>query len=300
MKQFQEDALGMLIAIKDVMNANSTIWRSNTVVANAVGTLASDIRAIGLTAANQRTNRQGATATKNQVKVALIADAVALALAGKAYAVFVNDATLKAACSITETRLIKTTEESLVGVCQTLYDDVNPYISSMGGYGVSPATQVGLQNNITNFSNLIGTPRAVQAVGVAATRLLDEQLRVAIAFVEEQLDALMNQYKVSDEAFYKAYHAARKRVHRGHRTKVMVVGNVTNAGVPVANAIVSCTVGTHPKKIHKKKTKIDGKFKFFLPPPVDTMLVAELRGFANETKNITSKVAQTMVVNFAF
>src|ERR1017187_797393 len=178
MDQKQENDFNMLSAVKKVMNDNNAIWSANPVVTSAVGTLTSDIGASGSTVATQRQNVGGATATKKQMKQTLIDDTVALALAGKAYASAVNNANLKAACKLTKSNLVETTEESLAGVCQTLHDAVNPYIISMGGYGVSGATQVALQGGITNFSLSIGTPRAVQAVQVAATTMLDEQLRV--------------------------------------------------------------------------------------------------------------------------
>ena len=300
MTQGQENDFNMLSAVRKVMNDNNAIWSANPVVTSAVGTLTSDIGASNSTVSNQRQNVGGATATKKQVKATLIDDAVALALAGKAYASAVTNATLKAACLITKSKLVETTEESLAGVCQTLYNTVNPYIVSMGGYGVSGGTQVALQTNITNFGNLVGTPRAVQAVQVAATAMLDEQLRVAKLFVKEQLDGLMNQYKTAHPAFYKAYHAARKVVHHGHKTKVMVEGDVTDAGVVVANAVLSCTVGTNPKKKHKEKTKANGKYMFLLQRPVNTVITAELPDGRKQTKTIVSKVPQTIKYNFVF
>ncbi|MHB8260055.1 MAG: hypothetical protein ACYDCN_08090 [Bacteroidia bacterium] len=300
MDQKQENDFNMLSAVRKVMNDNNAIWSANPVVTSAVGTLTSDIGASNSTVSNQRQNVGGIVATKKQVKETLIEDTVALALAGKAYAAFVNNTTLKAACLITKTQLERTTEESLAAVCQTLHDDVDPYIPSMGGYGVSPATQVALQSGITNFGGLVGTPRAVQAIQVAATTMLDEQLRVAKLFVKEQLDGLINQYKTAHQAFYKAYHTARKVVHHGHKTKVMVIGVVTDAGVLAANALLTATTGTHPKKKHKKKTKIDGKYKLLFQPPVNTVITAELPDGRKQTKTIVSKVPQTIKYNFVF
>lgn len=92
MDQKQENDFTMLSAVKKVMTDNTAIWTGNLVVTSAVGTLTSDIGASNLTVSNQRQNVGGATATKKQVKATLVDDAVALALAGKAYASAVTNA----------------------------------------------------------------------------------------------------------------------------------------------------------------------------------------------------------------
>ena len=299
MTQRQEDSISMLSAVKLVMNnaTYSPIWAANPVFNTAVGTHTGNLNTVNLTAVSQDPNVQGATDTKELLKETLINNAVALALAEKAYAAATSNATLKAACMVTKSDLNKTTEAGLASVCQTLYNAVNPYIGSMAGYGPTTATQTTLQGNITAFGALVGTPRAVLAVGVAATTLLDEQLTNALTFAEEQLDGLMEQYKVTHEAFYEAYYTAHKVVHHGHRTKVVAEGVISNGGVAVHGAIVTCDDGTH---VHKKITEEDGKYKFLITPPVNSVVKVELSGFATQTKPVVSTTPKTLTIDFSF
>ncbi len=299
MNQKQEDDVTMLSAVKKVM-ANvtySSIWAGNPVFVSAVGTHTNNLNTINLTAVNQDPNVQGATDAKEQLKEMLIDNAIALAKAGKAYAAANNNANLKAACSITKSDLIHTSEAGLASVCQTLFNAVNPSIGSMAGYGPTTATQTTLQGNITAFGALVGTPRAVQATGVAATTLIEGQVTDAITFVEEQLDGLMEQYRVSQPAFYEAYYAARKRVHHGHRTRVVAEGVITLSGVAVADAIVTCEDGTHK---HHKKTDANGKYHFLLHPPVNSVVKVELSGHPTQTKPVVSNTATTVIIDFNF
>ncbi len=299
MDQRQEDSISMLSAVKLVMNnaTYSPIWATNTIVTAAVGTHTNNLNTINLTAVSQDPNVQGATDSKAVLRETLIDNAVALAMAGKAYAAATSNATLKAACSVSKTELTRTTEASLASVCQTLYNAVNPYIGSMAGYGPTTTTQTTLQGNITTFAGLVGTPRAVLAIGVAATTLLDEQLTAALTFAEEQLDGLMEQYRVTHEAFYEAYYTARKVIHHGHRTKVIAEGVISNGGVAVHGAIVTCDDGTH---VHKKITEEDGKYKFLITPPVNSVVKVELSGFATQTKPVVSTTPKTLTIDFTF
>ena len=297
MNQKQEDDITMLNAVKQVLTTYQSIWTTNAIVSAAVGRHTGNINAINLTVVGQVPNIHGATESKATVKEALIAEAVALALAGKAYGAASNNVTLKAACMVTETDLNRTSEAGLAGVCQSLYNAVNPYIVNMAGYGPTTTTQATLQGNITTFTGLVGSPRAVQATGVAATTMIDEQLTTALTFADEQLDGVIEQYKLPQVVFYEAYHTARKRVHHGHRTRVVTEGVIENAGVATAGAIVTCEDGTHK---HKKITDADGKYKFLLHPPVNSVVKVELSGFATQTKPVVSLVATALTISFNF
>jgi hypothetical protein len=286
MNQRQLDDILMFNAVKLVLNNNQVVWNTNSVFADAVLTLQNNISGLNSQGQSQQTNIKGVTQTKEQAKDTLIGYAVALAYAGKAYAVATNNVALKQACTVTKSALVHTSETELPGVCQNLYDRVNPFIGSMNGYGVSAATQTILQAAITAFTALISTPRNIQTTSVVATATIALEIKNTKDLLDEQLDGLMEQYAVVSSAFYNSYHAARKLVSHGHHTKVVVEGVITKAGIAIAHAIVICMEDGDE---HKKITAADGSFHFLLSPPANTIITVSLDGFADQTKAIVAE-----------
>ena len=297
MNQKQLDDLLMFDAVNQVMNANISAWTVNAAISSLMTTLTGNITAINKAGQNQNTNVVGVTETKAQSKTALITAAVALAAAGKAYATTSNNASLAEACRVTKTLLKNTPEPLLAGVCQTLYDAVNPFIGSMAGYGVSVATQTALQTSITSFNGLIGTPRSTKAAGAAASQMVVTQVRNTNNLLSKQLDGLMEQYNTSNPLFYDAYQTARKKVSHGHRTKVVVNILVTQSGVAAKNVVVKIIVNG---KMRKKVTGADGTVRYLLLPPVNTIVTATLTGVPMQTKTLEIATAQTVTLTFAF
>ena len=297
MTQKQSDDILMFNTVKLVLIDNTPIWTASTPFTNAVGVLQTNLTAINKAIQAQQPNIKGATDTKAQDKDLLINKTVALAMAGKAYAVANTNTTLRQACMLTKTDLMHVNETGLAEICQNLYDQLNPFIVSMNGYGVDTASQLTLQGLITGFMALPGTPRSVQSSSVAATENIVEEIINTKNLLDDQLDGLMEQYKETEATFYNAYHTARKKVTHGHRTKVVVEGMVTKAGATVANALVICMENGHE---HKKITKENGAFHFLLNPPVSTLVTVSLTGFPDQVKTVDAKVAETLVVNFAF
>ena len=297
MTQSQSDDIIMFDAVKQVVNTNISVWTGNIPFTAAVNMLQTNLTVINGVMQSQHINIKGVTQTKAQTKETLISNAVALALAGKAFAAANNNMALKQACTVTKSELLHTNETELASICQSLHDTVNPFINSMNGYGVSAATQTALQTSITSFSALVGTPRSTQSSGASATEALALQIKNTKALLDEQLDGLIEQYKLVSPTFYNAYHTARKLVTHGHVLKVMIEGVVTKAGVAVAKAVVVCMEDTDE---HRKVTDTDGKFRFLLSSPVNTTITASLDGFATQTKPVISSVAQTLSIDFAF
>ncbi len=74
------------------------------------------------------------TETKAQAKTNLIAATMLHAAAGRGYAASVNNTSLKATCSITESSLLRSADANLGNMCMNIYNAVQPFIGSMAAW----------------------------------------------------------------------------------------------------------------------------------------------------------------------
>jgi carboxypeptidase family protein len=292
-KQTNKD--NMFDATYLVLQTNLSIWTANAVMTTAVGKLNTYITGISSTATAQGVVTTGVTDNKDSVKETLITNIMLNANAGLAYASTAGNLVLKAKCKLNESELAKSKEAVLVTIAQNVHDALLPVAAALAGYGASATTLGTLQTSTTSFSGLVGTPRSARTSSISATGTLAEQFTDTMEFLEDTMDPLMAQYKVSNAAFYNSYIAARVIVDSGHRTTVILKGFVYNS---TSHALAHAKVTIVGNKHHKKITEADGHYKFTHLTAGTYTIQVEATGFVTQTKAVTVASPQTVETDF--
>jgi hypothetical protein len=122
---------------------------------------------------------------------------------------------------------------------QLIYNRAQTYLASLASYFVTAETQAALLQVITDFKQLIASPRVEKISQVQATKQLAE-LFVAGDQALANMDAVVEIVRLTQANFYAGYKAARKIVEAGN-SKMSLRGLVTDqqTGEPVKGVVIS-------------------------------------------------------------
>jgi hypothetical protein len=277
----QTNELNMLEATLITLLKYNTVYSSNAVFVAAVNTLQSTINSIRNTDLVQNAKSIGITLTKEEAKTAMITLAFAHVSAGRAYATATSNTSLKSTLDYSLSDLKKLKDNDAWTDCQSIHDAVSPYIASMTPYGATATTLASLQTDINNYAPLIGKPRSQVAASAAATKSVVQLIEGSRELYKDTLDPLMEQFKISNVAFYNEYHTSRIIVNIGTHKETIIEGLVTNGTSPIAGILVKLT-GTTKKKL----TKANGKFRFMKLQPQKYTVTATGSGYKPFSENV--------------
>ena len=266
------------------LNNYAATYSSNTIFVNAVNAFKSKVTALGALQLGQINQSKGITVTKEQAKQNLITRTIDHAEAGLAFAAATGNAALQQNLKISTKTLEDLQDAQLAPYCQNIYNLINPIIGSLSGYGVNTTTMNNLQTNIGTFIPMVGQPKEARSTAKAFTTAIEQNLQDIQTFLEEQLDHLMRQYKITQQTFHNAYFSDRNMGGKHHRTTVMLKGLIVTAGnQPIKKADVKLLSTTRKKKI----TKADGKFEFARLHPGSFTVQVSAKGYATQNKTVT-------------
>ncbi len=296
MNGIQINQLNMMDAVNQVLTSFNSSWNTNAAINGMVVTFRSHLTALNANDTLQKTLSTGVTQTKENAKAAMINAAILTANAGRAYAAVTSNANLLAQMSYTSSDLKRATDTDADDICQLIHDNLNPYIANISAYGATTATQTALQNAITAFSNLIGTPRQQKAIVVHATITIAQHFSAANALLKDQLDAALIQFKASNAAFYNQYMSARVIVDAGHRHTVTLRGFVYGSdNTALAGATVSLTGDDSRHKV----TDATGAYTFTRLHTGSYTLTVSANGYATQSQTIDVPENDTVETDFS-
>ena len=295
MDKTQSNAFNMFESVASTMNSFDTVWAANGVISAIVTNLQSGLSALLGGQQNQTAGSKGVTQTKSQARTILEGTAMAVASAGKAYAVSDNNLVLKETCSLTASGLDKAKDVDLIAICQNLYDAVNPFAASLAPYGATSTSLSALQTAITTFTALTGKPASAIAAVSAATEGIEIEVKAIKTLLNEQLDPLMMQFKTSNPAFYNQYMASRVIHDIGIRHTVTFKGFIYSAGnVALPGALVKLAGAA----LHEKITGTTGAYEFTRLHTGTYIFQISAAGFVSQTKTIVVTENGTVETNF--
>ena len=296
MKKNESNAFNMFKAVLVALNSFPTVWNSNATI-NAVVVVAFQNLIGGLITNDQgqKTGTKGATQTKAQAMDALVTLAVAVADAGYAYAVSVSNMQLKQTCSINKTKLTKAKDVDVIAICQNVHDAVNPFVANLTGYGVTSGTITAYQNTINTFSLLTGQPANAKAVVKVATQNIAQEVSAGKKMLNDQLDLLMTQYKLSNTQFYNQYFGARVINDLAGRKTVILKGGVYTAQHAAING---AEIKLSGNAVKTKFIGLDGLYKLTRLHVGTYTLTVSANGFVTQTKTIVVTKNGTLDTDF--
>ena len=295
MNQKQLDHLNMYDAVSINLTNNHALYSANITVSAVVSAYQTQVAGLAALQIGQINNSKGISMSKEQVKANLINLTLAHADAGRAYAASIEDVPLKENLKLSKTILERMPDAELVPACQNIYNLVNSLVASLGNYGVNAASLLALQTASSSFGALVGKPKTARSSAKAYTISIEQQLAAIKVFVEEQLDPIMTQFKITQPVFYNSYLADRKLQPAGHRTTVSIAGIISGAtNLPISKAQVVLLDTNRKKQI----TNANGKYKFVRLPVGSYTITVTVNGMVMQTKTIHVSVPQTITLNF--
>jgi hypothetical protein len=296
MNQKQINHVSMYDSVVTNLNQNATIYSSNVPFSTVVTNFKNAVTGLSSLQTGQINHSTGITVTKEQAKTNLIKLTIDHATAGRAYAAVAGNAALKQNLKVTASDLNKLQDAQLAPACQDIYNQVSPIISSLSGYGVTAATLLSFQGAIGTFMPLVGQPKNARSTAKAFTTAIAQQIKTIQTILEEQLDLLMRQYKITNQTFHDAYMLDRKIGAKHKRTTVTIKGTITNAqNQPVKKAHVKLMSTTRKVKI----TKADGKYEFARMHPGSFTIQVIATGYATQTKTVTQSTPGNVSINIS-
>ena len=278
------------------LNQNAAIYSSNTVFSTAVTNYKTAVTALGSLQIGQINHSSGITVTKEQAKANLVQLTIDHAEAAKAYAAVIGNAGLKQNLKVNASDLNKIQDAQLAPTCQDIYNQVAPVISSLNGYGINATTLLNLQSAIGTFMPLVGQPKNARSTSKAFTTAIAQQIQSIQLILDEQLDPLMRQYKITQQVFHDSYFNDRKVGSKGHRTTISIKGIITNAqNQPLKKAHITLLNTSRRIKI----TKADGKYQFSRMHPGSFTIQASVKGYTTQNKTVTQSTPGTVTINIS-
>jgi len=296
MNQRQINHLSIYGSVVTNLNQNATVYSSNVPFSTVVTNFKSAVTGLSSLQTGQINHSTGITVTKEQAKANLIKLTIDHATAGRAYAAVSGNAALKQNLKISATDLDKLQDAQLAPACQDIYNQISPIIGSLSGYGVNATTLLSFQGAIGTFMPLVGQPKNARSTAKAFTIAIAQQIKNIQTILEEQLDLLMRQYKITNQTFHDAYMLDRKVSSTHHRTTVTIKGIITNAqNQPVKKAHVKLLNTTRITKI----TKADGKYEFARMHPGSFTIQVIAKGYATQSKTVTQSTPGNVSINIS-
>lgn len=279
MRQALENKLSMYATVVLVLNAHAAIVATRPALAAVQAAFEAIILAIRDADQKQRTPITGVTQDKAELRNAAIIKTLVVAAGVRAWAAFNEDQTVVRQMSVTESELIKLSDELLPQAMYVVHDAANLHIASLADYGIFPATVSDLKAAIDDYKDYVERPR--QAIGdrKAQTDLLPQLFRQGDTLLKMQMDPLVGTFSVDEPVFVAEYTNSREIIDFGRRHTTLR-GKVTDSnGDPIYNATVEiATLG------RTAQSGLDGVYQIeeFMPGIYDVRAVAD--GYVGETR----------------
>jgi hypothetical protein len=245
MKKNQEDTLNMLEATNSVLQTHNAVWTGNVPFSAAVTQFEAGIDAIENLRDQQDTDISGIAQDKENKRRALEEQTFTAGKILAFYASTVNNRELREKVNFTKSALINARDNELPGMSQQVHQEAVANAAAVLPFGLTAAMTTALGTALDDFVDYISKPRAAESETSAATEQLPVAFEATTTLLEEQLDAGMELYRVSDPDFYAQYHNARIIVNSPTLKRALEVhfrDSVTLAPVNHVNVIVDGTI----------------------------------------------------------
>jgi hypothetical protein len=214
----------------------------------------------------QETVTTGSTQNKKEAKDALGMAAYDLSKKLTAYAMVTKNNVLISEVELSMSKLRGMADTTLLDKSTLIYTRAQSNVGNLTAYNVTSNTQTAFNTLITNYRNLLPTPRLMQAERKEATRNLLQAFDEADVALKT-IDSLVEIVKATQTTFYSKYLTARTVVQYRNQKKVFNSKVTDTLGRPVPNVELSFkNVGTPSLRMTNtiepaqiiKKTGING------------------------------------------
>lgn len=245
----QEAKLTMSRTTEQILDDNASIVAAVPALVTLIVVFKGVIAAILNASQLAGVNLTGIAADKGSAKNHLALMASDFADIIKSFASATKNATLKQEVNYSYTKLSKMRDEALAPVCRIIHDRAQENLDALRDYGITTQKLALLDAAIDDYAAKSPNTRTAivnRRAQTANLRILFKQLD---EILNDQMDGLMKNFRVSHPDFYNAYLAAREIIDT-HTTVTQLKGSVIDASdeKPLKGAVVTIV------ELNKSKT----------------------------------------------
>jgi hypothetical protein len=205
----------MFLAVKVVCDRNNSTWQTLQAFADAYADFGTRVTNIQNLAQSQAVDSTGLSADKDQLRKTMALAAVEIALATNAYAKKVKNNDLAAKTNVSVSTFMEGRDTLAATNALNIQAAANTNLPSLANYGVTAAKLTALKGKIDAYSASITKPRDAVGSGSTATQDMAAEFAAADAALNDEMDALLPQFKTANAKFVEDYTNARIIVDAG-------------------------------------------------------------------------------------
>lgn len=214
----QEDKLSMYQVVATFLADNQPTWTTIPVFGAARTALLTEITTIQSLGQAQQHPSTGVTLDKRELRSAMADAAMPVVGAAKALAAVTGNHDLAAQVRYTRSDFAYGRDLIAADKADIVHAVATQHAAALVSYGIAQAQLDGLRSAIDDFREISARPRTVIATRTADSAQLESAFTRADQILSQQLDNLIELFRVSQPAFYLGYQSARRIVSTGGRT----------------------------------------------------------------------------------
>jgi len=211
----QENTLSMFQVVSQTMQTNQAVWSGVADVVSAVAAFNTEVVGIEGLAAQQQQSSTGVTRDKKDLRAAMADAAMIVVGALKALAARTGNDDLAAQIDFTRSSFIYGRDTQAATNGDVVHTHGTANAAALANSGITAATLTALRGAIDAYRDIISRPREVIVTTSAVTEQLDAAFARILAILTDQLDNLIELFRVSNRPFYDQYQAARQIIDTG-------------------------------------------------------------------------------------
>lgn len=214
MKNYQENKLGMLLAVRDFLLQNGEFTRGLPNYDLNFGELQKVINEIQSISEVQKSDKKGFAKQKQYLRDELIKLVLDVSHKMTAFAKFSSNLMLQSETKMNRSTLLRSTDTGLRDLAQIIFNKAAENIESLQAYGVNAETQTLLKDAIDKYNASISGPRVAKTEGVQATKGMSALFDKADQLLEN-ITIVIGIIRSGQPDFYNGFKTARKIVNTG-------------------------------------------------------------------------------------
>jgi hypothetical protein len=210
MKRRFVNILAMCRTVQSYLEDRVILWGTIPALVAAVAEFKSHLDAIDGYEQTRTSGTKGATKVKQDAKTAMLASAVTIAGAVRAFASKTKDGKLFASVDFSAASLRAVRDAEIANVCQVIHNAANAHLTALADYSVTAPTLAAFQSQITAYADQATGPREKRSANRAATEMLKVEFAATERVLVEQIDGLLAAFETSQPEFFAGYRAVRE------------------------------------------------------------------------------------------
>lgn len=209
MNSRQVAKLNMYRSVQQLCNDNNSFIAGNPAFLNALTIFNSKIDEIVSTAASENQVIKGITTDKSVAKKNLCQNAVDTASTIFAFASANGNNTLKQVVNFSFSDLNRLKDDVLYPTCMNILNAAKDSAAALVSYGLTPEMITSLGNSMSSYNTAVPTTKTARSVKSTYGGNLKQLVKDTDAVLKDQMDKIMNTFKIANKDFISSYKNAR-------------------------------------------------------------------------------------------